>query len=71
MEARERKGVWDGRAHTAKFKMKSQQVPTAEHGKSAQRGVAAWTGGEPGGEWIHLSVWLSPSAVHLKPSQRC
>ena len=28
-------------------------------------------GGEPGREWIHANVWLSPFAVHLKISQRC
>jgi len=26
-------------------------------------------GGEFGGEWMHVYVWLSPFAVHLKPSQ--
>ena len=36
---------------------------------SAQCYVAAWTGGEFGGEWIHVHVWLSPFAVHLKLSQ--
>ena len=35
-------------------------------GNPAQRSVAAWMGGEFGGEWIHVCVWLSPSAVHLK-----
>ena len=24
-----------------------------------------------GGEWMHVSVWLSPLAVHLKLSQHC
>ena len=33
--------------------------------------VAAWMGGEFGGEWTHVYVWLSPFAVHLKPSQHC
>ena len=28
-------------------------------------------GGEFGGEWIHVYVWLSPFAVHLRLSQRC
>ena len=40
-------------------------------GNSAQRYVAAWTGGEFGGEWMHVCVWLSPFAVHLKLSQHC
>ena len=33
---------------------------------SAQCCVAAWMGGKSGGEWIHVYLWLSPSAVHLK-----
>ena len=28
-------------------------------------------GGEFGGELIHVYVWLSPFAVHLKLSQHC
>ena len=40
-------------------------------GNSAQCYVAAWTGGQFGGEWIHLRVWLSSLAVHLKLSQHC
>ena len=35
-------------------------------GNSAQCYVAAWVGGEFGGEWIHVYVWLSPFPVHLK-----
>ena len=38
-------------------------------GNSAQCYVAAWMGGEFGGEWIHVYVWLSPFAVEL--SQHC
>ena len=38
---------------------------------SAQCYVAAWMGGEFGGEWMHVYVWLSGSAVHLKLSQHC
>ena len=40
-------------------------------GISAQWYVAAWMGGEFGGEWTHVYVWLSPFAVHLKLSQHC
>ena len=40
-------------------------------GNSAQCYVAAWMGEGFGGEWIHVYVWLSPFAVHLKPSQHC
>ena len=38
---------------------------------SAQCYAAAWMGGESGGERIHVYVWLSPFAVHLKLSQHC
>ena len=30
--------------------------------------AAAWMGGEFGGEWIHVYLWLSPFTVHLKLS---
>ena len=30
--------------------------------------LAAWMGGEFGREWIHVYVWLSRSAMHLKLS---
>ena len=38
-------------------------------GNFAQCIVATWMGEEFGGEEIHVCVWLSPSAVHLKLSQ--
>ena len=38
-------------------------------GNSAQCFAVAWMGGEFEGPWIHVSVWLSPFAVHLKLSQ--
>ena len=34
--------------------------------KSAQCHVAAWMGGEFGGAWIRVYVWLSSFTVHLK-----
>ena len=40
-------------------------------GNSAQCSVAAWLGGNFGGEWIHVYRWLSPFTVHLKLSQHC
>ena len=40
-------------------------------GNSVHCYVAAWTGGEFGGKWIHVYVWLSPFAVHLKLLQHC
>ena len=33
--------------------------------------MAAWIGGEFGGEWIHGYVWQSPFAVFLKLPQHC
>ena len=38
---------------------------------SAQSYVAAWMGGEFGGKWIHVYIWLSPFVAHLKLSQEC
>ena len=38
-------------------------------GNSAQGYVAAWMGGDLGGERIHVYVWLSHLAIHLKLSQ--
>ena len=38
---------------------------------STQCYVAAWMGGEFGGEWILAYIWLSPFAVHLKLPQHC
>ena len=40
-------------------------------GNSAQCSVAARMGEEPGGEWIHVYMWLSPFAVYLNLSQHC
>ena len=33
---------------------------------SAQCYLAVWMGGEFSREWMHVYVWLSPFAVHLK-----
>ena len=51
-------------------------IPSKEHpglisilystGNTAQCYLAAWMGGEFGGKWICVFVWLSSSAVHLK-----
>ena len=38
---------------------------------SAQYYVAAFMGGEFGGEWIRVYVWLNHFTVHLKLSQHC
>ena len=40
-------------------------------GNSAHCYVEAWMRGVFWGKWIHVYVWLSPFAVHLKLSQHC
>ena len=51
--------------HAAVFNMENQQGPAGQHtGKSAQCHVAAWMGGEFGGEGIRAYVWLNPSFVY-------
>ena len=40
-------------------------------GNSAQCYVVVWMGGDFGGEWIHVYVWLSPFTVQLKLPQHC
>ena len=60
-------GVWDGHVHAAIFKMDNQQVLLyIAIWNSDQCYLAAWMGGEFGGEWIHVYGWLSLTAVHLK-----
>ena len=59
------------KVHTAVFNMNNQQGPVYSAENSAQRYVAAWTGGAFGGEWIHVYVELSHLTVYLKPSQCC
>ena len=66
---------WDGHAHTAiqngcHVKWITEDLLDST-GDSAQCYTAAWMRGEFGGDWIHVYVWLSPFAVHLKFSQHC
>ena len=49
--------------------MDSQQASTVQHMELSQSYVAAWMGGEFGGEWMHVYGWLSPFGVHLKLPQ--
>ena len=44
----------------------TNKVLLCSTGNSAQCYVTAWMGGEMGGEWIYVYVWLSSFAVHLK-----
>ena len=53
------------------LKWKTTKVLLYSTGNSAQWYMVAWMGGEFGEEWIHVYVWLSPFAVHLKLSQHC
>ena len=53
------------------FTWRTSKDPLSSPGKSAQCHVAARMGGEFGGEWVHVYVWLSPFTAHLKPSQHC
>ena len=64
-------GVWDQHAHTALFEMDNQQGPTVQHRELCLMLCTAWMGGMFRGEWIHVCIWLSPFAVHLKLSQHC
>ena len=52
-------------------KWKTNKVFLYSTWNSAQCYAAVWMGGEFGGEWIHVYVWLSPLAVHLELSQHC
>ena len=63
-------GSWDSHVGTTIFKMDNKELLQSTQ-NSAQCYVAARMGGELGGGRIHVCVWLSPFAVHLKPSQRC
>ena len=65
---RDSQGVWDGHGHTAVFIMENQQGPDGQHRELCSMSRGTWMGGESGGEWVHVYVWLSPPAVHLKPS---
>ena len=53
-----------------RLKRKSSKALLFGTGGSAQCFLAAWTGGEIGGEGTHVCVWLSPFAVHQKLSQQ-
>ena len=50
------------------FKWITNKVVLYSTWNSAQCYVAAWMGGEFKGGWVHVYVWLSFSAVHLKLS---
>ena len=68
---RNSQGVWDVHVHTAIFKMDNHKDLLHSTWNSAQSYVIAWVRGEFRREGIHLYLWLSPFAVHLKLSQHC
>ena len=58
--------------HPRVFKVRDGSALTvlkASTGNSVQYYVTAWMGGEFGGEWIQVYVWLSCFVIHLKLSQ--
>ena len=64
MERKDTLGVWDHMYTLLYLKWITHKDLLYSTRNSAQCYVAAWMGGEFGGEWIHVYVWLSPSAVH-------
>ena len=63
---RDSQGVWDGHGHTAVFNMENQQGPAGQHRELCSVSRGSLDGREFGEEWMHVHVWLSPFAVHLK-----
>lgn len=55
-------------AHSKNIKSHNKVLLYGTVGNSAQCYLAAWMGGEFWGERIHVYVWLSSFAVHLKLS---
>ena len=51
--------------------MDDQQGLTVQHRELCSMLCGSLDGGESGGEWIPVHVWLNPFTVHLKLSQHC
>ena len=51
--------------------MDNQQGPIVEYMKLCSTLCVSLDGWGLWGEWIHVYVWLSPSAIPLIPPQRC
>ena len=51
------------------LKCVTNKVLLGSKGNFAQCYMAGWMGGEFGGEWIHVHVWLGPFAIHLRLPQ--
>ena len=74
----------EGWIHTAELEVSSQNNLLSNlnvfeilwysfkmHADCAYCCLMYFSGGESGGEWLHVYVWLNAIAVHLKLSQRC
>ena len=59
------------RVHTTLFKMDNQQGPSVQKMEFCSMLCGSLDGRKFGRGWIHVYVWLSPFAVHLKLSQCC
>ena len=68
MEGKDNQGVWGEHVHIAILKWVTNKDLLYSTENSAQCYVPAWMGGEFGGEWIHVYVWLRSFTVHLKLS---
>ena len=66
---RDSHGVWDGHAHTAISKMGHQLGPATQQRALCSMLCGGLDGGGVWGERVHVYVWLSPYAAHLKLSQ--
>ena len=66
---RDSQGVWDGHGHSAVFNTENQQGPAGQRRELCSMSCGSLDGEEFGADWIHVYVWLSPFAVHLKLSQ--
>ena len=53
------------------LKWKTNKDLLYSKGNSAQYYMPVWMGGEFGGVWIHVYIWLSSFTVHVKLSQHC
>ena len=60
-----------GKKHTATFKMDNQQGPIVQHIEFSSILYGTLDGRGHREEWLHVYVWLSPFAVHLKIPQYC
>ena len=63
--------LWEGHVHTALLKWITNKDLLYSTWISSRYYAPACMGGGVGGEWIHVYVWLSPLAVHLKLPQHC